>query len=342
MTSFCILSKYGCLNVQLVFVNQNAVSRAKWLIKQSLKLAFNECHLVSGNEVQFVQGEIFYPDDDPEERSVYRGQVCHGLPWGNGTMTWSHGAVYNGEWNRGKRHGSGNYTLKPIMSNELPIDTDPLDFHVRNPHENLNPLFKLLLSKTKIEDSGKKEVETHESFSPAFGDLHNSAYTLGKSDEEITKPFSGNSDEDLNKFAYQQENSGEKVESLAESFMVKLLLASEPESNRTSETERHDSNFQELSNDVNADNVNDDADNVKAGNIDDDVYIGKWENDIMHGDGVYTWSKSNTLHVKYEGGISGGLKSGHGKEIWKKILEVHWHIRGRRPLRHRNVDVEEW
>jgi len=52
-----------------------------------------------------------YPTNDPENRVRYRGDVCQGLPWGNGSMTWSYGATYTGSWIAGKRHGVGNYTL---------------------------------------------------------------------------------------------------------------------------------------------------------------------------------------------------------------------------------------
>jgi len=211
-------------------------------------------NIVSGNKVQFVQGEIFYPDVDPEERAVYRGQVCHGLPWGNGTMTWSHGAAYSGEWLKGKRHGTGNYTFKPEMSNELPFPTDPLDFYVSNPNENLHPLFRLFLLKDQIKQADQENVLT------TFEELDTSEYVLKKSNGDITKPLSKSSDSDLEKSIYNPENEN---------------------------------------------------------NNDMDVYVGRWENDLMHGKGIYTWSKSNTVHDKYEGGFSGGLKSGHGKETWK-------------------------
>ena len=260
--------------------------------------------------MKFVQGEIFYPDDDPEERAVYRGQVCHGLPWGNGTMTWSYGAAYNGEWISGKRHGTGKYTYKPEMSNELPFETDPLDFHVANPHENLNPLFRLFLLKAQVKQTGNKEVE--ENIPTTFEDLDKSEYVLEKSDEKITKPLSESSDDDLNKSIYNLENSGEKIGNLQESFLIKFLLQSKQESD--SQSSALDDNESKSNENVqNENNNNSDDNNIK----DVDVYFGRWENDMMHGKGVYTWSKSNTVHGKYEGGFSGGLKSGQGREIWK-------------------------
>jgi len=256
--------------------------------------------------VQFVQGEIFYPDDDPEERAVYHGQVCHGLPWGNGTMTWSFGATYNGEWFNGKRHGTGSYTYKPEMSNKLPFSTDLLDFHVTNPHENLHPLFRLFLSKNQAKKAGNNGDQ--DNIPTTFEELDKSEFVLEKSNEDITKPLGKKFDADLEKSIYQLENSGEKDGNLGESFIIKLMLNSKPEQDNTqlsTEIDIQESNSQKFT--ENDDNNKDDV----------DIYIGSWENDKMHGKGIYIWSKSNTVHAKYEGGFSGGLKSGHGKETWK-------------------------
>ncbi len=65
-----------------------------------------------GHETSIIQEDILYPANDPEERLHYRGDVCNGLPWGNGSMTWTFGARYDGSWIDGKRHGIGTYTFK--------------------------------------------------------------------------------------------------------------------------------------------------------------------------------------------------------------------------------------
>jgi hypothetical protein len=63
-----------------------------------------------------VQEEILYPPDDPENRIRYHGDVCNGLPWGNGSMIWSYGATYTGSWVHGKRQGRGTFTYTPDPS----------------------------------------------------------------------------------------------------------------------------------------------------------------------------------------------------------------------------------
>ena len=41
----------------------------------------------------------------------YEGQFSRGLPEGQGTYTWSDGAVYKGEWKAGMRDGQGKYSF---------------------------------------------------------------------------------------------------------------------------------------------------------------------------------------------------------------------------------------
>ena len=40
---------------------------------------------------------------------VYRGDVLHGRPHGERTLTWPSGAAYTGQWANGSRQGTGTY-----------------------------------------------------------------------------------------------------------------------------------------------------------------------------------------------------------------------------------------
>ena len=42
----------------------------------------------------------------------YQGEFRKGLPDGMGTYYWSNGAVYYGQWSKGRRNGSGVYTFR--------------------------------------------------------------------------------------------------------------------------------------------------------------------------------------------------------------------------------------
>ena len=90
-----------------------------------------------GDESRRVQGRLLYPVDDPGERLEYTGDLCHRLPWGNGTMIWTHGATYQGQWIEGKRSGFGLYTYNPdLLDAELNEEDD--DFLVSVPVHDLD------------------------------------------------------------------------------------------------------------------------------------------------------------------------------------------------------------
>lgn len=57
--------------------------------------------------------------------------------------------------------------------------------------------------------------------------------------------------------------------------------------------------------------------NWNESDSDDDVFIGSWESDEMHGPGVYVWSKLNPEHGYFRGRIEHGQKHGFGTEVWK-------------------------
>ena len=79
-----------------------------------------------GDESTRTDGKLSFDRDDPNERLEYVGDLCNGLPWGNGSMTWTYGASYQGEWIAGDRHGSGRYTLPAaeILESELATEAE--------------------------------------------------------------------------------------------------------------------------------------------------------------------------------------------------------------------------
>ena len=60
--------------------------------------------------VRFEEKKISYPEDATEPRDTYIGEQTGDVPNGEGKMVWKNGAVYEGRWLDGKRHGRGSFT----------------------------------------------------------------------------------------------------------------------------------------------------------------------------------------------------------------------------------------
>ena len=159
---------------------------------------------VSGFETTLIQEVILFPYGDPENRTQYRGDVCNGIPWGHGSMTWSFGATYTGSWKKGKRHGVGTYILK---SNDSELIEEFKQFS--EPTREAKESFRLQSAKHLDDDT-----ET---------------FRLTKTEEA-------------------------ELEAEFDDFRLSILKIERP----------------------------------KAGD-EEDVYRGTWENDQMHGFGVYNW-----------------------------------------------------
>ena len=54
---------------------------------------------------------------------MYSGDLCNGIPWGIGTMTWTYHATYHGSWIDGKKSGFGKYTLEHNFGAKTDLET---------------------------------------------------------------------------------------------------------------------------------------------------------------------------------------------------------------------------
>lgn len=154
---------------------------------------------------------ILFPSEDPENRTQYRGEVCDGIPWGHGSMTWSYGATYTGSWRKGKRHGIGTLVYKPN-------DSDLLEEFKRD------------------QESAREAKESFRLESPKILDEVTETFRLTKTEED-------------------------ELESEFDDFKLSILKIERP----------------------------------KAAD-EEDVYRGTWENDQMHGFGVYNWYELRPIY----------------------------------------------
>ena len=77
------------------------------------------CHF----QPYYLQTAIEFHWSQPIFINLCQGEGRRG---GNGSMTWTYGASYQGEWIAGDRHGSGRYTLPAaeILESELATEAE--------------------------------------------------------------------------------------------------------------------------------------------------------------------------------------------------------------------------
>jgi hypothetical protein len=61
------------------------------------------------NNLRNGQGIYYFPEDDVSGREYYDGEWIDDKRTGHGTMKWLYGAIYEGAWENGSRHGQGIY-----------------------------------------------------------------------------------------------------------------------------------------------------------------------------------------------------------------------------------------
>ena len=130
-----------------------------------------------------------------DERLMYSGELCNGIPWGIGTMTWTYHATYHGSWIDGKKSGFGKYTLEQNFGAKTDLE------NAKSLSSHDNSLGSKLLTTENFQNSQEKNdnqdspdnehsVENKDSFeytnsfynstqndNGTFKDIHNLTFT---------------------------------------------------------------------------------------------------------------------------------------------------------------------